>query len=52
MWHSVGCVAEPRKPTQTPGWPLRGMGVFGLASDEPTSIVGPDKFIGAVTQGL
>ena len=34
-------MAGPHEPTQTPGWRLLGMGVFKLASDGPTSIVGP-----------
>ena len=46
-WH--GRVARPRESMRTPGWHLCGERVTGLASDGPTSIVGPGYSIGAVT---
>ena len=50
MWR--GCVAGLGVPMKTPGWRLHGKRVFELASDEPMGIVGPSKFIRAVTQSL
>ena len=43
-------VAEPHESTSTPAWCLRGESIFGLASDGPTSIVGPGELFGVATQ--